>query len=94
MSYFAIIADAGCDLSEEFQQQYDIRIVNGHLIFPGGVEMLSFLKSLRQKYSRLIFLWSQFRISRLQHRLIYLLQHRCMHIFHRFHYRLSLRLSS
>ena len=44
MSYFAIIADAGCDLSEEFQQQYDIRIVNGHLIFPGGVEMLSFLK--------------------------------------------------
>lgn len=51
MSYFAIIADAGCDLSEEFQQQYDIRIVNGHLIFPGGVEMLSFLKWERYQES-------------------------------------------
>ena len=51
MSYFAIIADAGCDLSEEFQQQYDIRIVNGHLIFPGGVEMLSFLNGKRYQES-------------------------------------------
>ena len=38
MNKFAIIADGSCDLSEKFQREYDIRIVPGHLNYPGESE--------------------------------------------------------
>ena len=43
MSEFIILADASCDLSEAFQKEYDIRIIHGHLVYPGKVEKMSFL---------------------------------------------------
>ena len=39
MNKFAIIADGSCDLSEKFQKEYDIRIVPGHLNYPGESEV-------------------------------------------------------
>lgn len=43
MSDFVILADATCDLNEDFQREYDIKIVNTHIVFPNGVDMPSFL---------------------------------------------------
>ena len=43
MSDFVILADATCDLNEDFQREYDIKIVNTHIVFPDGVDMPSFL---------------------------------------------------
>ena len=42
MSKFTIVADATCDLKEEFQKEYDVRIVPGHVVLPGKKEILSY----------------------------------------------------
>lgn len=42
MKPFAIIADTNCDLSEELQQTYDIKIVPGHVVFPDKTEYPSY----------------------------------------------------
>lgn len=38
MKNYAIIADATCDLSKEFREKYDIEVVDGHFVMPGGKE--------------------------------------------------------
>lgn len=43
MKPYVIIADATCDLNEEFRKQYDIRIVPGHIKLPDGKEIEAFL---------------------------------------------------
>ena len=50
MKSFVILADATCDLSEEFQKEYDIGVIPGHIELPDGTEIPSFLKW--EKYSR------------------------------------------
>lgn len=50
MKSFIILADATCDLSEEFQREYDIGVIPGHIELPDGTEIPSFLKW--EKYSR------------------------------------------
>lgn len=50
MKSFVILADATCDLGEEFQKEYDIGIIPGHIELPDGTEIPSFLKW--EKYSR------------------------------------------
>ena len=50
MKSFIILADATCDLSEEFQKEYDIGVIPGHIELPDGTEIPSFLKW--EKYSR------------------------------------------
>ena len=44
MSKFAIIADITCDLGEQFQKEYDINVVPGHVVIPGKGDIQSFLK--------------------------------------------------
>ena len=39
MKTFEIIADVNCDLGEEFQKEYDIKIVPGHIKMPDGSEI-------------------------------------------------------
>lgn len=41
MSKFVIVADSTCDLTEEFQKQYDIEVVPGHVIFPDKRDVLT-----------------------------------------------------
>ncbi len=41
MKKYAIVADATCDLSEEFRMQYDIQFVPGHLICSDGTDLSS-----------------------------------------------------
>lgn len=50
MKSFVILADATCDLSEEFQKEYDIEVIPGHIALPDGTEIPAFLKW--EKYSR------------------------------------------
>ena len=50
MKSFVILADATCDLSEEFQREYDIGVIPGHIELPDGTEIPAFLKW--EKYSR------------------------------------------
>ena len=50
MKSFIILADATCDLSEEFQREYDIGVIPGHIALPDGTEIPAFLKW--EKYSR------------------------------------------
>ena len=50
MKSFVILADATCDLSEEFQREYDIGVIPGHITLPDGTEISAFLKW--EKYSR------------------------------------------
>ena len=50
MKSFIILADATCDLSEEFQREYDIGVIPGHIELPDGTEIPAFLKW--EKYSR------------------------------------------
>lgn len=50
MKSFVILADATCDLSEEFQREYDIGVIPGHIALPDGTEIPAFLKW--EKYSR------------------------------------------
>ena len=44
MSEFILMADAGCDLSAEFQEKYDIKVINGHLVLPGKGDVPTFMK--------------------------------------------------
>ena len=44
MKSFVILADATCDLSEEFQKEYDIGVIPGHIELPDGTEIPAFLK--------------------------------------------------
>lgn len=44
MNKFVLMADAGCDLSAAFQEQYDIEVINGHLVLPGKGDVPSFTK--------------------------------------------------
>jgi DegV family protein with EDD domain len=41
---FVILADATCDLGEDFQQKYDIRVIPGHITLPDKTEIPSILK--------------------------------------------------
>ena len=50
MKSFVILADATCDLSEEFQKEYDIGVIPGHIALPDGTEIPAFLKW--ETYSR------------------------------------------
>ena len=53
MNKFAIIADGSCDLGEQFQKDYDIRIIFGHLTCPESVEVpsrLSWTKTERDQF--------------------------------------------
>ena len=50
MKSFVILADATCDLSAEFQREYDIGGIPGHIELPDGTEIPAFLKW--EKYSR------------------------------------------
>lgn len=43
MRDFVIITDTTCDLKEEFQKEYDIIVIPGHLCLPDKGEVLSFL---------------------------------------------------
>lgn len=43
MSKFVIIADSTCDLTKELAERYDVKIVYGHLAFPGNKEVKAFL---------------------------------------------------
>ena len=42
MNKFAIIADTTCDLGEELQQKYDIQVIPGHLVIPGGEDIFCY----------------------------------------------------
>lgn len=44
MKNFAIVADSTCDLNGKFQQEYDIRIIPGHIVLPDKTEILSLVK--------------------------------------------------
>lgn len=44
MNDFILMADAGCDLSAEFQEKYDIKLINGHLVLPGKGDVPAFMK--------------------------------------------------
>lgn len=41
MNKFTIMADGSCDLKEEFQQNYDIRVLQSHMSLPSGEEISS-----------------------------------------------------
>ncbi len=43
MREYAIMADGTCDLSEEFQKEYDIRVIPGHIILPDKTDIPAFL---------------------------------------------------
>ena len=43
MSDFVILVDAGSDLKEELQKQYNIEMINGHIVQPDGKEIPSVL---------------------------------------------------
>ena len=44
MNDFILMADAGCDLSAEFQQKYDVKIIDGHLVLPGKGDVPTFME--------------------------------------------------
>lgn len=44
MSNFAILTDSTSDLKEEFQKQYDIEVIQGHIILPDKTDIISFQK--------------------------------------------------
>ena len=53
MNKFAIIADGSCDLGEQFQKDYNIRIIYGHLTYPEAGEVsckLSWTKTERDRF--------------------------------------------
>ena len=41
MNNYAIMADGSCDLKEEFQKEYDIRVIQSHMSLPTGEEIPS-----------------------------------------------------
>ena len=44
MKPYVIMADATCDLGEELQKQYDIRVIPSHIMLPDGRDIPSFHK--------------------------------------------------
>ena len=44
MKDFILLADAGCDLSAEYQEKYDIKVIDGHLVLPGKGDVPTFMK--------------------------------------------------
>ncbi|MBQ6676718.1 MAG: DegV family protein [Clostridia bacterium] len=44
MKKFEILADMTCDLGREFTEKYNIRLLPGHLKFPGDTEMPAFVE--------------------------------------------------
>lgn len=42
MNKFAIMADATCDLSKDFQEQYDIKVLPGHVVLPDKTEVTAY----------------------------------------------------
>ncbi len=44
MKKFEILADMTCDLGREFTEKYNIRLLPGHLKFPGDTEMHAFVE--------------------------------------------------
>lgn len=42
MKKFIILADAGCDLGEKFLKEYDIEIIQGHLVIPEKGDVFSY----------------------------------------------------
>ena len=44
MKKLAILADGTCDLSASFQEQYDIRVLPGHIVLPDKTEISAYLK--------------------------------------------------
>ncbi|MBQ1503620.1 MAG: DegV family protein [Clostridia bacterium] len=44
MKKFEILADMTCDLGREFTEKYNIRLLPGHLKFPGGEELPAFVE--------------------------------------------------
>ncbi|MBQ2062186.1 MAG: DegV family protein [Oscillospiraceae bacterium] len=50
MKKFVILADATCDLGEDLQQKYDIRVIPGHITLPDKTDIPSFLKW--ERYTR------------------------------------------
>lgn len=44
MNDFILMADAGCDLSAEFQEKYDIKVIDAHLVLPGKGDVPTFMK--------------------------------------------------
>ncbi len=43
MKDFSILIDVGSDLSEALQKEYDIEMINGHIVLPSGQEIPAFL---------------------------------------------------
>ena len=41
MKPLVIVADSTCDLSEDFQKEYDIRVIPGHVVLPDKSEIVS-----------------------------------------------------
>ena len=44
MEKFVIIADSTCDLGEEFQKEYDVKVIPGHVVLPDKSEISSVVK--------------------------------------------------
>ena len=44
MKKLAILADGTCDLNAQFQKQYDIRVLPGHIVLPDKTEISAYLQ--------------------------------------------------
>lgn len=44
MKNFVIIADSTCDLDPRFQEEYDVKVIPGHVVLPDKTEIYSFVK--------------------------------------------------
>ena len=44
MNKFAILADGNCDLNKTFQEQYDIKVLPGHIVLPDKSEISAYLE--------------------------------------------------
>ena len=42
MNKFAILADGTCDLSKAFQEQYDVKVLPGHIVLPDKTDILAY----------------------------------------------------
>ena len=43
MKRFEILADVMCDLNEDFQKEYDVKIMHGHIVMPDKTDIPTFL---------------------------------------------------
>ncbi|MBO4432605.1 MAG: DegV family protein [Clostridia bacterium] len=44
MEKFVIIADSTCDLGEQFQKEYDVKVIPGHVVLPDKSEIYTYVK--------------------------------------------------